>query len=83
MRVLALYRHLVGDRESHVILALGGRVDVAHASGLLTAEIVRGYGENNQPARLVAAPQRLKAGVLRGVAALRGCVHHQQRLARV
>src|SRR5262245_21978441 len=83
MRVLALYRHFVGDRESHVILTLGGRMNVAGASWLLPAEVVRGHGKNNQPARLVAAPQRLEAGVLRGVATLRGCIHHQQGLARV
>src|SRR5262245_3429632 len=83
VRVLALYRHFVGDRKSYVILALGCRVNVSGASGLLTAEIVRGHAKDNQPACLVAVPQGLKAGVLRSVAALRRCIHYQQRLARV
>src|SRR5215831_8222048 len=83
MRVLALYNHLFGDGKRDVILALGGGVYVARASRFLAAKIVGRHPENDQPLVTVTRPQRLQARVLRGIAAERSGIDHQQRMISV
>ena len=58
-------------------------LDLGRAARLLSAEIVRRDADDHQAALVVALPQLLQAGILRGVAALRGGVDHEDRLAGI
>src|SRR5262249_59985784 len=58
-------------------------VDVGYASRFLAAKIVGRDSKNDQPLVAVTRPQRLQAGVLRGISAKRSGVDHQQRMARI
>ena len=56
---------------------------IGRAAGLLTAEVVRGNADDHQPAVVVARPELLQPGELRGVTALRGGVYDEDRLAGI
>src|SRR5262249_22490932 len=79
----AFHLRLGGDREGHAILSVGGLVDLLGPARLLAAEIVGWNRDDPKPAVLVALPQILEPRELRGVAALRSGVDHQDRLAGV
>src|SRR5262245_1225673 len=72
MRACALDLGLGGERETDAVLAMRGLDDVGRAARLLSAEVVRRHADDHQPASVVALPQLLQAGILRGEAAERG-----------
>src|SRR5207302_1714730 len=52
-------------------------IDLVRGAGLLGAELVAGETDDREPALAVLVVQPLQAGVLRGQAALRRDVHHE------
>src|SRR5262249_38683777 len=69
--------------ERHAVLMVRGLVDLGGAARFLAAEIVRRYADEQKPAVPELRPDRLQPGVLRGVSAERGRIHHHDRLAGV
>jgi len=78
---VVLHDDLGGDREGDAVLVLRRLGDLLGPARLLSAEIVGGHADDDEPAVAKLAPQLLQAGILRGVAALRGGVDHEQRPA--
>ena len=83
MRGRALDLGLGGEGKAHAIFAMSGLVDLGGAAGFLPAEVVRRHADDQETAVAVARPQLLQAAELRSVAALRGGVDDQDRLAGV
>ena len=79
----AVHVDLLEQRELHVVGGVAEVADLLGGAGLLTHELVAGEAEHLEAARPVLLVQLLEALVLRGEAALRGDVHHQERLALV
>src|SRR5262249_44551309 len=77
----ALDHGLLGEREGDAVHVVRGRVDLARAARLLTAEVVRRYRDDHQPALAIARPELLQAGILQRGTSLRGGVHDEERLA--
>src|SRR6266851_2474984 len=66
---LTFHLRLGGEGKADAIFAVRGPGDVVRAAGLLAAEIVGGYADDHQSPIVVAHPELLEAGILRGVAA--------------
>src|SRR5882672_5358499 len=74
--------HLGRERKADMVFAMRGLQDVVRAAWLLAAEIVRRHGDDHQAALMVTGPKLLQAGILGRVAAERGGVDDEDRLAR-
>src|SRR5260370_32142533 len=83
MRVGAAHLGLGGERKAHAVFIVRGVHDVDRCTGLLAAEIVRGHADDLEPLAMVARVELLQAGELRRVAALRGGIDDEHRLAGV
>src|SRR5262245_2903232 len=69
--------------EGDAVLGMSGLGNFGGAARLLAAEVVRRYAHDHQPASVIAGPKLLQPGILRGVAAKRGGIDDQDRLAGV
>src|SRR5262245_44284248 len=83
MRTRPLHLRLCGKRKADAVLAVCSLRDLGRAAGLLAAEIVRGYADDHQAALVVAPPELLQTGILGRVAAERGSIDDEDRLAGV
>src|SRR5882672_6381635 len=83
MQVGAAHLGLGGEWKAHAVFIVRGVHDVDWCAGLLAAEIVRGHADDFQPLAVVARVELLQAGELRRVAALRGGIDDEHRLASV
>src|SRR6266850_4502977 len=77
----AVHVDLREHRKAHAVGRGAERLHVGVAARLLTAELVARESEHREAAALLLRVQRLEPLIVRGEAALRGDVHHQQYLA--
>src|SRR3954470_5701444 len=83
MRVRSLKLCFCSKREADAVFAVRRLDDVVRTAGLLAAEIVRRHTDDHQPARMIARPKLLQAGILGCVPAERSRVDDEDRLANV
>jgi hypothetical protein len=69
---------LLEHREADPVVDRAELTDLFRGAGLLPAELVAGEANDREPPIAEPVVQPLQARVLRGQAALRGDVHHEQ-----